>query len=83
MTALLNWDDFKQTVSEYTGTEPDTITTTTNLYDDLGMDSLGLFSLGMFLIRTYAITVPIASVAHIETVHDIYTLMKNEGVVSK
>ena len=83
MDTILNWDDFKQTVSEYTGTEPDTISRATNLYDDLGMDSLGLFSLGMFLVRTYGITIPIATIARIETVHDIYTLMKTEGVASR
>ncbi|MBN2529631.1 MAG: acyl carrier protein [Deltaproteobacteria bacterium] len=79
----LNFDDFKIKVAEYTGTSPDTITSETNLYTDLGMDSLGLFSLGMYLIRMFGITISIASVARIQTVNDIYTIMKEEGYPSE
>ena len=58
----------------------DTIDETTNLYNDLGMDSLGIFSLGMYLIKEYSIQISVASVARIETVHDIFTIMNEEGV---
>jgi len=83
MKIELDWNDFKLKVSEYTGTEPDDLVEETNLYNDLGMDSLGLFSLGMFLIKSYGIQIPISAVARIETVHDMYTVMIEEGTVKE
>lgn len=83
MKVELDWNDFKLKVSEYTGTEAEELKEETNLYNDLGMDSLGLFSLGMFLIKTYGIQIPISAVARIETVHDMYTVMVEEGFVKK
>lgn len=75
MNNKIDWSDFTQKVSEYTGIELSEINEETNIYSDLGMDSLGLFSLGMFLIKTYGTKIPLSSVATIETVGDIYKLM--------
>ena len=74
----IDWNDFKVKVSEYTGTELREITKETNVYDDLGLDSLGLFSMGTYLIRIYDVTIPLALVSRIQTVHDIFTMMNEE-----
>ena len=74
----LDWNDFKQKVAEYAGIDPGTISEQTNVFDDLGLDSLGLFSMGTYLIRIYSVTIPLSSVARIQTVHDIFTMMNEE-----
>lgn len=79
MNTNIEWNDFIEKVSDYTGVESNSIKEDTNIYNDLGMDSLGLFSMGMFLIKTYSVNIPISSVARIETVYDIFCLMKEEG----
>lgn len=79
MSNNIEWNDFVQKVSEYTGSEESGIHQGTSIYDDLGMDSLGLFSLGMYLIKTYGITIPLSSVATIENLGDIYSLMNSKG----
>lgn len=81
MSALIDWTDFVEKVAEYTGVEPNTINEGTNIYNDLGMDSLGLFSMGMFLIKTYSVKIPISSVARIETVNDIFSMMNEQIIV--
>jgi acyl carrier protein len=73
------WPHFLQTVADFTGWEKDQIEKNTNLYSDMGLDSLGLFSLGMHLIKTYDIQIPLAAVASMETVNDIYALMEEHG----
>ncbi|WP_010249067.1 acyl carrier protein [Acetivibrio cellulolyticus] len=78
MNNKIEWSDFVQKVSEYTGIEVSEINEGTNIYSDLGMDSLGLFSLGMFLIKEYGIKIPLSSVATIEAVGDIYKLMNEQ-----
>jgi acyl carrier protein len=83
MSNKIEWSDFVQKVSEYTGVEESGINEGTSIYDDLGMDSLGLFSLGMYLIKTYGITIPLSSVATIENVGDIYRLMNSEQHIDK
>jgi acyl carrier protein len=47
-----------------------------HLYDDLGIDSLGMFSLGMKLIKIYEVNLPLAIVATIETVGDLYAKLE-------
>jgi acyl carrier protein len=75
MSKSIEWSDFTEKVSEYTGIEKAEIINDTDIYSDLGMDSLGLFSLGMFLIKNFGIQIPLSSVATIETVGDIFKLM--------
>ncbi|HEX3044780.1 MAG TPA: acyl carrier protein [Bacillota bacterium] len=79
MAEKLEWSHFIKTVADFTGVETSEINEKTNLYSDLGLDSLGLFSLGMHLIKTYHLKIPLAAVATIETVYDIYRLMKDSG----
>jgi acyl carrier protein len=78
MANKIEWSDFSQNVAEYIGMESEEVTEETNLYSDLGLDSLGLFSLGMFLIKKYSVEIPLAAVATIETVNDIFTLMNEQ-----
>ncbi len=75
MNKKIEWYDFVEKISEYTGISKDEINEKTNIYSDIGMDSLGLFSLGMNLMKIYNITIPLSSVATIETFHDIYEMM--------
>lgn len=77
----LDWEAFKTSVADYVGVEVEEVTEETNLYEDLMMDSLGLFSLGIFLMNEYKLQMPIASVATIETVKDIYEMMNEKGTV--
>ena len=42
----LNWDEFKQHISDYVGVDAAEITESTDVYDDLYLDSLVLFGLG-------------------------------------
>jgi acyl carrier protein len=77
-SVLLEWSHFLQSVADFTGVDIDTLTKETNIYNDLGLDSLGLFSLGMHLIKTYKIKIPLAAVATITTIDDIYTLMQKQ-----
>jgi len=78
MSNNIEWNDFLEKVSEYTGIEKVEINDNTNLYADLGMDSLAFFSLGMHLIKTYGVQIPLSSVATVETVKDFYSLMNEQ-----
>ncbi len=71
----LGWEVFQEDVSNYIGLNAEEILETTNLYDDLGIDSLGIFSLGMYLTKTYNVKIPLSAVAGIETVGDLYSLI--------
>lgn len=77
--AKITLDEFKERVADYIGTEPEDILETTNLYEDLGVDSLGLFSLGMYLAKIYGTQKSIASLASIENVGELYELFANEA----
>jgi acyl carrier protein len=77
MAELIEWNDFSERISEFTGIDVDKISTDTNIYNDLGMDSLGLFSLGMFLIKVYDTKFPLSAVASLQTVGDIFTMSNN------
>jgi len=76
---MIEWNSFVEKICEYAGMEKDEIKKETNVYSDLGMDSLGLFSLGMFLIKSFSRSIPLSSVASIETVGDIFTLMNENA----
>jgi acyl carrier protein len=75
----VEWSDFLEKVSDYTGIEKSEIREDTNLYADLGMDSLAFFSLGMHLIKIYGVQIPLSSVATIETVKDFYSLINDQS----
>jgi acyl carrier protein len=77
MAELIEWNDFAERISEFTGIDVDKISNDTNIYSDLGMDSLGLFSLGMFLIKVYNTKFPLSSVASLQTVGDIFKMSNN------
>lgn len=78
MPEKIVWTDFAEKISEYTGMETGEIRPELNIYSDLGMDSLGLFSLGMFLLKTYQVELPLAAVATIETLDNIFVLMNEQ-----
>jgi len=80
-TSPIEWSEFVLKIAEYTGVEADSISETTNLYNDLGMDSLGLFSMGMYLTKNYQVSIPVSSVAHIETVGEIRNMI-NEQIIA-
>lgn len=74
----IQWPDFAEKIADYAGLERDEIREEMNIYADLGMDSLGLFSLGMYLIKIYSVEIPLAAVATIESVGDIFALVNAE-----
>jgi acyl carrier protein len=75
----LDWTHFSACVSEFLGIESSTLERSTHIYDQLGIDSLGMFSLGMHLTKTFAITLPLALVATISTLGDLFDAMVGQG----
>jgi len=75
MSKKIEWADFAEEISNYTGLEKGEIQPEMNVYYDLGMDSLGLFSLGMYLSKTYQVEIPLSAVATIETLEHIIGLL--------
>ena len=75
----LNWDEFKQTVSDYVGVDADEITRDTDVYDDLYLDSLGLFGLGSHITDTYKLNIPLSLVASISKTGEIFDLLNEKG----
>lgn len=75
----LNWDEFKQHISDYVGVDAAEITESTDVYDDLYLDSLGLFGLGSRITETYQLNIPLSLVASISTVGEIFNLLNEKG----
>ncbi|MBR3282609.1 MAG: acyl carrier protein [Ruminococcus sp.] len=75
----LNFDEFKQSISDYVGVDPSEITRDTDVYDDLYLDSLGLFGLGSEITETYKLNVPLSLVASISKVGEIFDLLNEKG----
>jgi acyl carrier protein len=75
----LNFDEFKQTISDYVGVDASEITRETDVYDDLFLDSLGLFGLGSEITETYKLNVPLSLVASISKVGEIFDLLNEKG----
>ena len=75
----LNWDEFKQHISDYVGVDAAEITESTDVYDDLYLDSLGLFGLGSHITETYQLNTPLSLVASISTVGEIFNLLNEKG----
>lgn len=80
MPETLDWTGFVACVAEFLGVEASTLARSTHIYDQLGIDSLGLFSLGMHLTKRFAITLPLALIATISTIGDLYEAMAHHGV---
>lgn len=75
----LNFDEFKQAISDYVGVDASEITRETDVYDDLFLDSLGLFGLGSEITETYKLNVPLSLVASISKVGEIFDLLNEKG----
>ena len=75
----LNWDEFKQHRSDSVGVDAAEITESTDVYDDLYLDSLGLFGLGSHITETYQLNIPLSLVASISTVGEIFNLLNEKG----
>ena len=75
----LNFDEFKQTISDYVGVDTSEITRETDVYDDLFLDSLGLFGLGSEITETFKLNVPLSLVASISKVGEIFDLLNEKG----
>ena len=75
----LNFDEFKQAISDYVGVDPEEITEDTDVYDDLYLDSLGLFGLGSEITDLFGLSVPLSLVASISKVGDIFDLLNEKG----
>ena len=75
----LNFDEFKQAISDYVGVDPEEITEDTDVYDDLYLDSLGLFGLGSEITDVFGLSVPLSLVASISKVGDIFDLLNEKG----
>ena len=75
----LNFDEFRQAISDYVGVDPEEITRDTDVYDDLYLDSLGLFGLGSEITDIFGLNIPISLVASISKVGDIFDLLNEKG----
>ena len=75
----LNWNEFVQAISDYTGTDASEITRETDVYDDLYLDSLGLFGLGSEITETFKLNIPLSLVASISKVGEIFDLLNEKG----
>ncbi len=75
----LNFDEFKQSIADYTGVDTSEITRDTDVYDDLYLDSLGLFGLGSHITDTYKLNIPLSLVASISKVGEIFDLLNEKG----
>ena len=75
----LNFDEFKQAISDYVGVAPEEITRDTDVYDDLFLDSLGLFGLGSEITETFKLNVHLSLVASISKVGEIFDLLNEKG----
>ena len=79
----LNFDEFKQAISDYVGVDASEITRDTDVYDDLYLDSLGLFGLGSEITETFKINIPLSLVASISKVGEIFDLLNEKGKPSE
>lgn len=75
----LNFDEFRQAISDYVGVDPEEITKDTDVYDDLYLDSLGLFGLGSEITDIFGLSVPLSLVASISKVGEIFDLLNEKG----
>ncbi len=75
----LDFNQFKQIISDYVGVDSSEITEETDVYEDLYLDSLGLFGLGSEITETLRLNIPLSSVASISRVGEMFDLLNREG----
>ncbi|MGL1934134.1 MAG: phosphopantetheine-binding protein [Fibrobacterales bacterium] len=77
MMSTISWKEFSPVICDHLGMEPDEISETTNIYEDIGIDSLGIMTLGVRLQTTFKINVPLSSVSSITTLGGMLTIMND------
>jgi len=75
----LDFNQFKQIISDYVGVDSSEINENTDVYEDLFLDSLGLFGLGSEITETLRLNIPLSSVASISRVGEMFNLLNSEG----
>ncbi len=75
----LDFNQFKQIISDYVGVDASEINENTDVYEDLYLDSLGLFGLGSEITETLRLNIPLSSVASISRVGEMFDLLNREG----
>ncbi|MBR3970627.1 MAG: acyl carrier protein [Ruminococcus sp.] len=75
----LDFNQFKQIISDYVGVDSSEINEETDVYEDLYLDSLGLFGLGSEITETLKLNIPLSSVASISRVGEMFDLLNREG----
>ncbi len=75
----LDFNQFKQIISDYVGVDISEINEETDVYEDLYLDSLGLFGLGSEITETLKLNIPLSSVASISRVGEMFDLLNREG----
>lgn len=75
----LDWNEFRQQISDYVGVDASEINEDTDVYDDLYLDSLGLFGLGSHITETYKLNIPLSLVASISKAGEIFKLLNEKG----
>ncbi|MBP3310089.1 MAG: acyl carrier protein [Ruminococcus sp.] len=75
----LDFNQFKQIISDYVGVDSSEINEETDVYEDLYLDSLGLFGLGSEITETLRLNIPLSSVASISRVGEMFDLLNREG----
>ncbi|MDD6060868.1 MAG: acyl carrier protein [Ruminococcus sp.] len=75
----LDFNQFKQIISDYVGVDSSEINENTDVYEDLYLDSLGLFGLGSEITETLRLNIPLSSVASISRVGEMFDLLNREG----
>ncbi len=75
----LDFNQFKQIISDYVGVDSSEINEGTDVYEDLYLDSLGLFGLGSEITETLRLNIPLSSVASISRVGEMFDLLNREG----
>jgi len=73
MNNSIDWNAFHINVCEHLGLKDDEVTTDTDIYKDIGLDSLGMVSLGMKLQAEFDVDVPLSEVATIKTIGDLFS----------
>ena len=75
----LDWNEFKQVVSDYVGVDAAEIERETDVFDDLYLDSLGLFGLGTHITDTYKLNIALSLVASISKIGEFFDLLNEKG----
>lgn len=82
MSKNVTWEEFTEVVCEHLGMEENEISESTNIYEDIGIDSLGIMTLGLKLQRAFEVTIPLSSVSAITTLGGMKDIL-NEHIGKK